>query len=344
VPTLADHILFLPRLMRDHWAEKAGRYPYGTETPPRYLSQSGIALACGANGSLPYVMFGIEGRPELVDWSTYRPCEQGAIAWLRIEDLPEFNRRILPRIERPFVLVTGESDYSVPTDFAAAADHLVSSGKLRRWFSTNYDGSSHDGLIAGMPLGLNYARKTDVHFYGRYGGMGITPVYMRPPRAQEAAWDAAVRGAPPLAARRPTAIADFHLNAAARGTRFGESRVDIYRSLEGNVHVEWLHRRTSLTRLLQIYSQHAFVISPHGRGLDCYRTWEAMFAGCIPIVKRSPLDALYRDLPVAIVEDWREINAASIARWLDRFGPAFDRAETARTLSAAHWIARLKEA
>ncbi len=55
-------------------------------------------------------------------------------------------------------------------------------------------------------------------------------------------------------------------------------------------------------------SHFSFVISPHGNGLDCHRTWEALALGCIPIVRSSPLDILYEDLPVAIVNDWSDVT------------------------------------
>jgi hypothetical protein len=53
---------------------------------------------------------------------------------------------------------------------------------------------------------------------------------------------------------------------------------------------------------------HAFVASPHGNGLDCHRTWEALALGCIPIVKRSPIDKVFQGLPVWIVGSWKEVT------------------------------------
>ena len=43
-------------------------------------------------------------------------------------------------------------------------------------------------------------------------------------------------------------------------------------------------------------TEYAFVISPHGGGYDCHRTWEALVLGCIPIVKTSKIDILYDDV------------------------------------------------
>jgi hypothetical protein len=54
--------------------------------------------------------------------------------------------------------------------------------------------------------------------------------------------------------------------------------------------------------------KYAFVISPHGNGLDCHRTWEALCLGCIVIVKKSPIDTLYTDLPVLIIDNWSDFG------------------------------------
>lgn len=71
--------------------------------------------------------------------------------------------------------------------------------------------------------------------------------------------------------------------------------------------------------LLKIYTDYAFVASPHGNGLDCHRTWEALILGCIPIVKTSPIDDLYDGLPVLIVENWSDINAKLLSDTIIKF-------------------------
>ena len=64
---------------------------------------------------------------------------------------------------------------------------------------------------------------------------------------------------------------------------------------------------------------YAFVASPHGNGLDCHRTWEALCLGCIPIVKTSPLDDLYEGLPVLIVGEWRDICENLLLETIENF-------------------------
>jgi len=59
-----------------------------------------------------------------------------------------------------------------------------------------------------------------------------------------------------------------------------------------------------------LQSQYQFVLSPHGAGLDCHRTWEALLLGCVPIVKAAKINDLFADLPVVVVQDWDQITPA----------------------------------
>ena len=51
-----------------------------------------------------------------------------------------------------------------------------------------------------------------------------------------------------------------------------------------------------------------FVLCPRGNGYDCHRTWEALLMGAIPIVKSSSMDPLFKNLPVLIVNDFKELD------------------------------------
>jgi len=50
-----------------------------------------------------------------------------------------------------------------------------------------------------------------------------------------------------------------------------------------------------------------FVLSPAGNGLDCHRTWEAMYLGAIPIVKKIHWPFSELKLPVLIVNEWEDL-------------------------------------
>jgi hypothetical protein len=91
------------------------------------------------------------------------------------------------------------------------------------------------------------------------------------------------------------------------GNKFGYSRKDIINIVPKNI---IYYEPTQINRLVTWNNQteYAFVISPFGNGMDCHRTWEALILGCIVIVKSSPLDILYNELPVLIVNEWEDIT------------------------------------
>jgi hypothetical protein len=54
--------------------------------------------------------------------------------------------------------------------------------------------------------------------------------------------------------------------------------------------------------------EHRFVLSPEGCGIDCYRTWEALYCRCIPIVQRSRCLEHFADLPLLFTTDYSELT------------------------------------
>ena len=61
--------------------------------------------------------------------------------------------------------------------------------------------------------------------------------------------------------------------------------------------------------------QHSkFVLSPRGFGIDCHRTWEALYAGSIPVVESCGIDQVYEGLPVIIVDDLRKVTLEDLDR------------------------------
>lgn len=59
-----------------------------------------------------------------------------------------------------------------------------------------------------------------------------------------------------------------------------------------------------LRRLASAY----FCVSPNGNGIDCVRTWEALYVRTIPIVTRSLVTDQHRDFPIVVLDDWSEFR------------------------------------
>lgn len=65
-----------------------------------------------------------------------------------------------------------------------------------------------------------------------------------------------------------------------------------------------------------------FVVSPEGNGVDCHRTYEALIAGCIPIVEqahKSHLRFVYGDVPMLFTRDYSEITHEYLQKQLEMF-------------------------
>ena len=70
-------------------------------------------------------------------------------------------------------------------------------------------------------------------------------------------------------------------------------------NIMGNPHLVSYYRKVA---------EHKYVVAPRGNGWDTHRLWEALYLGCIPIVGSSPLDPLYKDLPIFVVSDWKKVT------------------------------------
>jgi hypothetical protein len=84
-------------------------------------------------------------------------------------------------------------------------------------------------------------------------------------------------------------------------------RLFLYQTLKNNKWIDFT-KKVSIMEISKLYNQYYFALSPRGNGLDCHRTWELLLAGVIVITKTSPLDDMYKDLPVVILKDWSELN------------------------------------
>lgn len=69
-------------------------------------------------------------------------------------------------------------------------------------------------------------------------------------------------------------------------------------------------QRKYITDLASSY----FVLSPEGAGIDCHRTWEAIYAGAVPVVTRSYLtEYLSQYFPMYLIESWDSFNVEDLS-------------------------------
>jgi hypothetical protein len=55
-------------------------------------------------------------------------------------------------------------------------------------------------------------------------------------------------------------------------------------------------------------------------GIDCHRNWEILYLGRIPIVEDNYfVNEIYGDLPVIIVDDFKNINKDILLEYINHF-------------------------
>jgi len=83
-------------------------------------------------------------------------------------------------------------------------------------------------------------------------------------------------------------------------------------------------------------ADHKFVISPEGSGYDCFRTWESLYCGRYPVVKRryfTEYFSLY--LPMVVIDDWDEVTEEFLLSKYDEFK---SKEWNLELLSEEYWI------
>ncbi len=214
---------------------------------------------------------------------------------------------ILNEIENPFILVSGDGDLTVVCDILSENEFndFINNPKLIHWYAQNCI-VNHPKLTR-LPIGLDYHTIADNpgHCWGRH----------QSPIDQEKELFEIKRNSNIFYERTLLCYSNFHFFTT---TKFGYDRIDAINRIDRNLvfyEPQKIERRPSWEN----QSKYAFVISPHGNGLDCHRTWEALALGCIPIVKKSDLDPLYEGLPVLIVDDWSQISSELLNHTIENF-------------------------
>lgn len=93
-----------------------------------------------------------------------------------------------------------------------------------------------------------------------------------------------------------------------------DERISIYRALSRFDWVTTTSPNGGLTheQYIENVYKHQFIISPRGNGIDCLRTWEALYLGAIPVIERSEWSRYFEDMPIIITNDLERVSAIEL--------------------------------
>jgi len=99
-------------------------------------------------------------------------------------------------------------------------------------------------------------------------------------------------------------------------------------------------KNKNFKKYMQEITRSKFILSPEGNGIDCHRTWEAVYVQSIPIVKSSKLDCLYTDLPILIIDDWKQITEAFLNK---KYKEIQTKEYNMEKLFASYWFDKINQ-
>jgi hypothetical protein len=191
----------------------------------------------------------------------------GAVVFLSLDLIDEFFKKI-ERFNGSFSIITHHSDRSIDLKLIG----YINDSRVNKWFAQNLL-IEHEKCV-GIPIGLEDRWRHNAGIIDYYSS-NLTHV------------------------RIPKILYGFNVSTNPLERTMA---LKVISKHPFGCHVD-LPARYYLKKL----RKYMFVLSPPGNGVDCHRTWEAIYSGCIPIVKRSPLYSSFPMFPGLILEEWSDL-------------------------------------
>ncbi len=317
------------------WKRRAAPYEFppeleGEEEKNLFVSSTVMRDACD--------IVWHEEAPEPPN-SLFTELDFGTTVHVNAKHVEVFVNAVLPHLTAPIVLVSG---CDTVTTRVSGYENLLESENILHWFLQNFELDRNlTGRVTKLPLGLNFHKLEP-------GGSNTSIDMGLPSRPgnQQLTLRAIRDTIPPLTERPPRVYANFHLNMdtflrSDETKKRQRARKEALQALRERPWMLFEPWQTPRNMVWNRYREVTFEASPHGNGLDCHRTWEALLLKTIPIVKTSPLDSMYDGLPVVIIDDWREIDQSKLDAWQSQYENAFD-GPIAETFYSRYWIERFR--
>lgn len=273
---------------------------------------------------------------------------KGTTIYLKACHLNFFFNEILPILKNPVIIVSGDSD----VETVSKHHYFLNSDKLFHWFTQNCGLPGHLPKVTRIPIGIDNPIFTKLS--KRIGFLLLNLKRFQPFHStlinelgNQLNLCKVGDSILPTVDKPLKVLCTFHQFERLAKPNFYEKgrepRLEAYLSLRNNPNCFFPKQRLSQLSCWQIHQHFSFEVSPHGKGLDCHRTWESLFLKTIPIVKSSSLDELYtlEEFPVVIVENWQEITLDNLKKWHRELSDRFDRT-LVRKLSIDYWQEKIQ--
>lgn len=200
------------------------------------------------------------------------------IVFVSLTHVSFFFKEIHPKIREKYTLVTHNGDLTITSAHIRYLD-----AKIICWFSQNVD-VAHKKVLP-IPIGLE-----NLSYYNH----GI------PKKFSDITYT-------PTAQKKPRILYGF---STSTNPKIREKAKKALSQLKTS---DEIGSRLISPDYMKVLETYMFVASPPGNGLDCHRTWEALYVKTVPIVLRSVSMEYFakQGLPIYIIDSWSKLNSLS---------------------------------
>jgi hypothetical protein len=218
------------------------------------------------SGSLDRFRMNTLNKSNILNFSYNNTLKKGDIIVIRTNLLPEFNK-FLYKLKEPIILISNYSDKTVDDSFKYIADNP----KVYHWFAINC--TLNHPKVSKIPLGLGASHNS-------FGNLNL--LYKM------------------ITTKNNNPNRKILINY----------KIDKLRPLRNPISNCLMFQGFSNTYGLPIEKywesivNHEFTLSPPGCGIDCYRLWETLYLGRIPVVINNEAFKDFIDLPILFVDNY----------------------------------------
>ncbi len=225
--------------------------------------------------------------------------------------LDKFVKEVLDKIQEKFILITHQGDTNIEnTDkYRIIADNE----KIIHWFCQNCL-LEHE-KVTPLPIGLEDRWRHNAGAIRDFKNKKLTEK-----------------------TKENKILLGFSLNTNP------DSRFKCYRALWHDKKTTEIYIQSNSHLYRKLLAKHMFVASPAGNGLDCHRTWEAMYFKVIPIVEDNYMYRYFKKLglPLYIIEDWEALRRLSTDELRNIYNAIINNS-TLEPLFLNYWIEQIEK-
>ena len=221
-------------------------------------------------------------------------------------------------IKNDCILISCYGARPIPSSLRTSSfEKIINCEKIKKWYTQNYDRTILHEKLYPFPIGLPC--------------VGVW--YIKNNKEQTFNYMLNVRDN----IKKNEILCDVHLNKNT-----SSERDKLKGKLSNCKHINKLNtREKSVKDFYDLASTYKFIISVKGLGIDCHRTWEALLLGAIVITNHTPLDILYTDLPVIIIDDWDELlDYNNLKKWENQVGHLTNKENILEKMKIKYWLNR----